>query len=71
MFIYHLRHQDFGQFDTDVRPSFGQSHGAKFLGLKLSLKLVLNTVIFMVVGPLVYLLQAVLIISERSSGIAK
>lgn len=36
-----------------------------------SLKLVLNTVIFMVVGPLVYLFQAGLIITEHSSGIAK
>lgn len=69
--VYHLRHQDFGLFDTHVRPSFGQFHGGKFLGLKLFLKLILNTVIFMVVGPLVYLFQAVLIISEHSSGIAK
>lgn len=36
VFGYHLWHQDFGLFDTDVRPSFGQSHGRKFLGLKLS-----------------------------------
>lgn len=71
VFRYHLWHQDFGLFDTDVRTSFGQSHGGKFLGPKLSLKLVLNTVIFMVVGPLVYLFQAVLFISEHSSGIAK
>lgn len=35
------------------------------------LKLVLNTVIFVVVGPLVYLCQAVLIMTEHSSGIAK
>lgn len=71
VFRYHLCHQDLGLLDTDVRTSFGQSHGGNFLGPKLTLKLVLNTIIIMVVGPLVYLFQAVLIISEYSSGTAK
>lgn len=70
VFRYHLWHQDFGLFDTDVRISFGQSHGGKFLVLK-SLSSLLSTLTIMAVGPLVYLFQAVLIISEHSSGIAK